>query len=921
MQWQNTSYIVLLVTAAVILVLPAILLWRLRPAPGKTPLILLMLAVTEWSISYAFELGSATLPNKIFWGQVKYLGIVTTPGAWLLFAIQYTRKETWLRPRTLILLAIEPLITLLLVCTNSLHGLIWSSTGIETGPASAMRVSTHGAGFWGHAVYSYLLLFLGSILIIRTLIRSPHLYRGQTIGLLIGMLAPWAGNALYIYDLSPFPNLDLTPFAFTLTGEAFALSLFRFRLLDIVPVAHDAIIKSMSDMVIVLDMKNRIVDINPVAKRAISSATPKIIGEPAEKILSNWPDLVEQYRKATETRSEISLQQGETKLHFDLRISPLKDRQGHLHGRLIVLHDITERKQAEEKLQKAHDELEERIKERTAELVDANEQLRQEIEDRKRAEAAVQESLALIGRIKREWESTADSLPQIICLLDHKGCVLRTNRTVERWNIERVVNVKGRRIHELLHPNCKDPFCYLEAFWPQAWEELTSGRSAECEAEDTIIGRYVHVQARPIAPQTYQKGEETDSFAVAVLYDITEQKRAERNIAALEEQLRHSQKMEAIGRLAGGVAHDFNNLMTVISGYSQLTLLDFKEGNELRENLQEIQRASKRAEDLTRQLLAFTRHQIMDIKVLDLNSLLHNLDKMLRRVLGEDIELISVLAEGLGRVKIDPGQIEQVLLNLAINARDAMPNGGKLIIESGNVELDEGYGLSRIGVTPGPYVMLSMTDTGCGMSPEVKEHIFEPFYTTKETGKGTGLGLSTVYGIVKQSGGNIWVYSELGKGTTFKIYLPLVDEPLNEMTEKGAAEGALKGSETILTVEDDGVVRKLAARILKTQGYKVFEASHGEEALKVAKEHAGDRIHLLLTDVVMPGISGPELVESLLLLHPETKVIYMSGYTDNAIIHQGVLKHGVNYIQKPFTPDSLARKVREVLDRGVKGHE
>jgi CheY-like chemotaxis protein len=294
---------------------------------------------------------------------------------------------------------------------------------------------------------------------------------------------------------------------------------------------------------------------------------------------------------------------------------------------------------------------------------------------------------------------------------------------------------------------------------------------------------------------------------------------------------------------------------------------------------------------------------------------------MLRRVLGEDIELISVLAEDLGRVKTDPGQIEQVLLNLAINARDAMPNGGKLIIESGNVELDEGYGLSRVGVTPGPYVMLSMTDTGCGMSPEVKEHIFEPFYTTKETGKGTGLGLSTVYGIVKQSGGNIWVYSEPGKGTTFKIYLPLVDEPLKEMTEKGAAEGALKGSETILTVEDDGVVRKLAARILKTQGYKVFEASHGEEALKVAKEHASDRIHLLLTDVVMPGISGPELSKGLISLRPEMQVIYMSGYTDNAIIHQGFLEQGVDYIQKPFTPDSLARKVREVLDRKVKGHE
>jgi PAS domain S-box-containing protein len=396
--------------------------------------------------------------------------------------------------------------------------------------------------------------------------------------------------------------------------------------------------------------------------------------------------------------------------------------------------------------------------------------------------------------------------------------------------------------------------------------------------------------------------------------DITLLKRAEEEKTALEEQLRQSQRMEAIGRLAGGIAHDFNNLMTVIRGYSQLSLLELKEGHELRGNLEEIQKATHRASDLTRQLLAFSRRQILELKVLDLNTLLHDLDKMLRRVIGEDIQLVTLLADDLGRVKTDPGQIEQVILNLAVNARDAMPGGGKLTIETRNVELDERYARIHVGVTPGRYVMFSLSDTGVGMSPEVKEHVFEPFFTTKEKIKGTGLGLSTVYGIVKQSGGNIWFYTEQGKGTAFKVYLPRVDEPVKETRERAVSEEIPRGSETILAVEDEEEVRKLTVQVLRGQGYTVLEASTGEEALKVAKETGGDGIGLLLTDVVMPGISGPELARSLEPLLPKIKVLYMSGYTDNAIVHHGVLDEEVNYIQKPFTLSSLARKVREILD-------
>jgi PAS domain S-box-containing protein len=401
--------------------------------------------------------------------------------------------------------------------------------------------------------------------------------------------------------------------------------------------------------------------------------------------------------------------------------------------------------------------------------------------------------------------------------------------------------------------------------------------------------------------------------------DITELKRAEEEKAVLQEQLRQSQKVEAIGRLAGGIAHDFNNLLTVIKGYSQLSSFELKEGDPLSVNIDEIQNAAERAASLTRQLLAFSRRQVMEMRVLDLNTLLRDLEKMLRRVIGEDIEMVIQLGENLGRVRADVGQIEQVIMNLAVNAKDAMPSGGKLTIETANVELDESYARSHVDVRHGRYVMFSVSDTGVGMTPEVRERIFEPFFTTKERGKGTGLGLSTTYGIVKQSEGHIWVYSVQGKGTTFKIYLPRVNEPLEEIRKEVLKKELPRGNETILIVEDEEEVRKLAGKILEKQGYRILETFNGDDAL-VACEKRKSPIHLMLADIIMPGMSGSELAKLLIPLYPEIKILYMSGYTDNAIVRHGVLEKGVNYIQKPFTMEGLARKVREVLDKDSDKH-
>ena len=551
-------------------------------------------------------------------------------------------------------------------------------------------------------------------------------------------------------------------------------------------------------------------------------------------------------------------------------------------------------------VQKSRDELEDRIKERTLKLMETNERLQIEIGERNRAEKAALKS-------EERFRDLFDRAPIGYYELDHEGRFANLNQTQ--------LEMMGYRLEEMIG----------QPVWKFNEDEETARRR--------VLGKLAGVVPPAKGVEFIYRREDGTTFPVLIeerilkdrtgkivglrgtIQDITDRKKAEQELVFLQEQLRQAQKMEAIGQMAGGIAHDFNNILTVINGRAEMALFKLREGDPLKTNVEEIKKASERAASLTQQLLAFSRRQILEFKVLDLNASLAELNRMLRRVIGEDIELITLPGENLGRVKTDPGQIEQVIVNLAVNARDAMPNGGKLILETANVELDEEYSRTHVGVKPSPYVMLSVTDTGGGMTPEVKDRIFDPFFTTKEKGKGTGLGLSTVYGIVKQSGGYIWVYSELGHGTVFKIYLPRVDEPVEPLEEGVRWEETPRGKETILLVEDEGAVRRLAAEFLRKQGYTVLEAQHGDEAFFICRQHK-DSIDLMVTDVVMPGMSGRELVEHLAPLRPGMKVLYMSGYTDDAIVHHGVLEEGMNFIQKPFSMMKLAQKVRDILDKG-----
>ena len=392
---------------------------------------------------------------------------------------------------------------------------------------------------------------------------------------------------------------------------------------------------------------------------------------------------------------------------------------------------------------------------------------------------------------------------------------------------------------------------------------------------------------------------------LVVIDDVTERKR-------LEEQFRQAQKMEAVGRLAAGVAHDFNNLLTAILGTTDLMIEDLPADDPDREGLLDIRGAAERAAVLTRQLLTFSRQQVVSPRMLRLNELITDLVKLLRRLLGEDVTIASALAPDCGAVKADPGQLEQVLVNLAVNARDAMPNGGRLTIETRNVDLDADYPTERVMIPAGRYVMLAVTDNGTGMDAQTNARIFEPFFTTKPVGKGTGLGLATVYGVVQQSGGYIWLYSELGHGTSFKIYLPRVDADGPQPAEEEQRASALDGSETVLVAEDEEAVRLIIAKALEARGYRVLSARDGTEALELAAGHG--RIDLLVTDVVMPDMNGRELSRRFTEARPNLRTLYLSGYTDDAMLHRGVLQEGVAFLQKPFSLGALARKVRDVIE-------
>ena len=513
-----------------------------------------------------------------------------------------------------------------------------------------------------------------------------------------------------------------------------------------------------------------------------------------------------------------------------------------------------------------------------------------DISQRKRAEEALRES-------ERRYRTIVESEPECVKVLTRDGILLEINpaglAVLEADAAEPLI---GQSILPLVLPEFRD-------FFLAFLQRVAAGQRETLQFQIQGLRGNVRSMETHASPVEMRKGE--PPAVLCITRDVTDRMR-------LEEQFRQSQKMEAVGQLAGGVAHDFNNLLGVILGYADLALQVYPKDEKLAAHIGEIQKAGRRAANLTRQLLAFSRQQVLETRVVDLNAVVHDVEKMLARLIGEDIELRTTLQEGLGHVKADPGQLEQIIVNLAVNARDAMPQGGRLTIETANVTLDEAYTAQHFPAKAGPYILMAVSDTGTGMDEKTRARVFEPFFTTKEKGKGTGLGLSTVYGIVKQSGGLIWLYSEPGAGTTFKVYLPRVDSQphAGTVTEEPRR---VRGSETILLAEDEAALRKLTREILERHGYRVLEAEDAPHALELAASYK-ETIHLLLTDVVMPVMSGRVLALKLAESHAETRVLFVSGYTDDAIVRHQVLEAGTAFLQKPYSSSKLTHKVREVLD-------
>ncbi len=531
-----------------------------------------------------------------------------------------------------------------------------------------------------------------------------------------------------------------------------------------------------------------------------------------------------------------------------------------------------------------------RVAQRTHELTQSNSELQREVERRRSAEGARQAS-------ERMFHDLFMAAPDGILLVGPGGNVELANAAAAR--------MFGIGTDAPVHRA-------VDALLPELPATGAPGAPSEPPLAHDVAARRGDGSGFPASVSAAPFAFEGRAATLVIVRDKTEQQKLERSLRQAEARAQLAQKMESIGRLAGGVAHDFNNLLSVMLSYAELSMRRVPEADPLRGHLAEIRSAGQRASELTKQLLAFSRQQVIQPRIVDLNETLATMGSMLRRLLGEDIDLAMHCAPSLWHVKADPSQLEQILLNLAINGRDAMPRGGKLTMETANVELDEDYARLHPGATAGPHVMLAVSDDGTGMDATTLQRVFEPFFTTKGVGKGTGLGLATVFGIATQSGGSISVYSEVGQGTTFKVYLPRTDQALQPRAPEPLGALETRGTETVLLAEDEPQLRALLASILERSGYRVLVAASPDEALRASERHAGP-VDLLLTDVVMPGMNGRQLAERLRPARPAMKVLYMSGYTTNVIIHHGVLDEGVAFLQKPITPEIVLRRVREAL--------
>jgi PAS domain S-box-containing protein len=708
-----------------------------------------------------------------------------------------------------------------------------------------------GPAFWAHSAYSYALVLAATILVARRALAAPGPQRRQALVLLLGAAAPWAANVVYLSGTSPFGNLDLTPFAFGLTSLTVAWGLFHELEQRVVTAERRfrALLDHASDAITIIDPETgRCLDVNQTACAAR--------GYTREEYLALSMSEIDPHVAA---RSWQAVREDVRRMGSYVFESEHRRRDGSTFPVEVSATYVS--------------------LDRDYVLAVAR-----DVGERRRAEA--------------RFRGLLESAPDAMVIADERGMIFLVNGQTERLFGYPRAELLGRPVEMLLPERYRDRHRERQA------EYMTQPRQRHVGAGLELFGLRRDGSEFPVEISLSPLVSDEGTLVSAAVRDVTE-------VRSLEEQFRQAQKMEAVGHLAGGVAHDFNNILGIVIGYGEAVLEQTRGDSAVRPKLEQIVRAAQRAASLTRQLLAFSRQQVLQPKVLDLNLVVSEMDDMLRRLIGEDVALVTRLGDGLGSVEADLSQLQQVVMNLAVNARDAMPEGGRLTLETCNVEIDGAGAAGLPLLAPGPYVALVVSDTGVGMDASTRAQIFEPFFTTKQLGRGTGLGLSTVYGIVQQSGGAITVDSTPGVGSSFRFYLPRVASQAlpREARQRLAPAG---GGETVLLVEDESGLRELIAETLEKGGYQVLTAGEGREALRLAAAHTGP-IHLMVTDVIMPGVTGPKAADEIKLARPGMQVLYISGYTGEALRRHGV-EGGAGFLEKPFSSASLLRKVHELLN-------
>ena len=829
-----------------------LILWRRRARSGSLALLALIGGAAFWSLGEGFELIAGNLEAIVIASKFEYVGVLTIPPVWLVFSLQFVPERRRLSPAILLALSVFPIVGMSLVFTNEWHHLIWVETWVATHGTLSMLGSTKGPFYWFIVCHAYTLLVIGTVFLIRSAIHRHRLHRKQALILLIMILAPLSANVVYQLRLSPIPYLDLTPMAFTICALALTWDFLRYGLLfSGEPVSKDQIIQSMREGVVVVDLDHQILDLNAAA-RSVLGATPQDLRGIRIHTVFNMPTHFPD-RESCNQNTSITVQHDRTRM-YEVSASTFRTRFAGVIGYVLVLRDVTERKQAEEAL---HDS---------------------EV------------------RYRSLFNTMADGV-----------FLIRSDGSIEDVN-DAACRQVGFPKHELQAMTIWDVSSYTDLQKQSVLRVLEKRAPARFESE------HLHKNGDPIPVDLHisvvEYGQEPHILSIA--RDITVGKQAEEERDRLRAQLYEAQKMESVGRLAGGIAHDFNNILAVILGYAEILLSELPRELTASGEIQEIVTAGERARDLVRQLLAFSRKQILDFRVLDLNNLLKDFERMLHRLIGEDIVIELVVPACPIYIKADAGQLEQVVLNLCVNARDAMSDGGLLTIETRPVVIEAPIIQPHIEIKPGTYAVLSVTDTGHGMDEATREQIFDPFFTTKEQGKGTGLGLATVFGIVKQHGGEIDVETEPECGTTFRIYLPEYREPPSPVPEDASKSPVHGHGEVVLVLEDDEAVRNLLCLVLTRHGYHVVESRTATECLALAQSL--DCVDLLVTDVVMPGMNGKDVCDRMAAIRPNLKALFISGYPDHVIAASGVLEEGLHLLAKPFSEAALCQKVRELLD-------